>query len=86
MITIENKLNNEIEIEVIFKQTKDVTFVKSDPAPSEIEEPLYKYKLKIPSEEKKKISLELQAKIVKRVTKIKTEFIKDVSKEDYLIK
>ncbi|MHA1273921.1 MAG: hypothetical protein ACTSVV_16720 [Promethearchaeota archaeon] len=43
-----------------------------------------KMRASIPS--RKKIKLELQAKIVKRVTKIKSEFIKDVLKEDYLIK
>ena len=59
-----------------FKQTKDVTFIKSDPEPSQIEEPDYKFEVKIPSEEKYRISLELQAKIVSRVTKIKPEFIK----------
>ena len=75
-ITIENKLDNEIELKLNFKQTKDVTFVKSDPVPDETEEPNFKYNIKIPSEESKKISLELQAKIVKRVTKIKPEYIK----------
>jgi len=75
-ITIENKLDNEIELELNFKQTKDVTFVKSEPEPSVKEEPNYKYNVKIPSEEKKFVNFELQAKIVKRVTRIKPEFIK----------
>ncbi len=79
-ITIENKLDNEIELVLDFKQTKDVTFVKSEPIPSEIEEPNYKYNIKIPSEEKSRISLELQAKIVSRVTKIKPEFIEKEKK------
>jgi hypothetical protein len=74
-ITIENKLDNEIELNLIFKQIKDVTYIKSAPSPSEIEEPIYKYELKIPTEEKSNIVLELQAKIVKRVTKTKPEFI-----------
>lgn len=80
-ITIENKLDNEIELVVNFKQTKDVTFVKSDPEPSEIEEPIYKYKLTVPSEEIKRISIELQAKIVQRVTKIKPEFIPKINEK-----
>jgi len=79
-ITVENKLDNEIELIFDFKQTKDVVFIKSDPPPSETEEPNYKYHLTIPSEESSKISLELQAKIVKRVTKIKSEFIKVLKK------
>ncbi|TFF94572.1 MAG: hypothetical protein EU544_04305 [Promethearchaeota archaeon] len=74
-ITIENKLDNEISLELNFKQTKDVTYVKSTPEPQEIEEPIYKYQLVIPSEESKRITLELKAKIVKRVTKIKPEFL-----------
>jgi len=76
-ITIENKLDNEIGLELDFKQTKDVTYVKSTPEPTTIEEPDYKFEIKIPSEEKSRITLELQAKIVKRVTKIKPEFIKE---------
>ncbi len=76
-ITVENKLDNEIEIELNFKQTKDVTFIKSDPTPDETEEPNFKFKVTVPSEQKKKISLELQAKIVTRVTRIKPEFIKE---------
>jgi len=79
-ITIENKLDNEIDLVLDFKQTKDVTFVKSEPAPSEVEEPDYKYNIKIPSEEKSRISLELQAKIVSRVTKIKPEFLEKEKK------
>ncbi|MFX0087990.1 MAG: hypothetical protein ACFFAU_20220 [Candidatus Hodarchaeota archaeon] len=75
-ITIENKLNNEIDLTFDFKQTKDVTFVKSEPEPSLIEEPNYKYNIKIPSESKSSIVLELQAKIVSRITKIKPEFLK----------
>lgn len=76
-ITIENKLDNEINLLLNFKQTKDVTYVKSTPEPTTIEEPEYKFEIKIPSEEKSRITLELQAKIVKRVTKIKPEFIKE---------
>lgn len=79
-ITIENKLDNDIEIDVNIKQTKDVTFVSSEPAPSEKEEPNFKFKLSIPSEQTKRITLELQAKIVKRVTRIKPEFIKEEKK------
>jgi len=75
-INIENKLNNPIDLVLDFKQTKDVTFVKSEPEPSEIEEPNYKFNLSIPSEGNSKFTLELQAKIVKRVTKTKPEFIK----------
>ncbi|MFX1394566.1 MAG: hypothetical protein ACFFAH_13455, partial [Promethearchaeota archaeon] len=60
-----------------FKQTKDVSFIKSIPEPTTIEEPNYKFEIKIPSEEKSRITIELQAKIVKRVTKIKAEFIKE---------
>lgn len=75
-IMIENKLDNSIEVELNFKQTKDVTFVKAEPAPNETEEPIYKFKLSIPSEETKRITLELKAKIVTRVTRIKPEFIK----------
>jgi hypothetical protein len=59
-----------------FKQTKEVTFIKSEPEPSEIEEPNYKFKLSILPEGTSKITLELKAKIVKRVTKIKPEFLK----------
>ena len=76
-ITIENKLDNEINLVLEFKQTKDVTFIKSDPEPSKIEQPDYKYDLKIPSEEKSRVSFEFQAKIVSRTTKIKPAFIKD---------
>lgn len=76
-ITIENKLDNEVNLELVFKQTKDVSFVKSDPIPTQTEEPLFKYKLSIPSEESKKILLELQAKIVSRVTKVKPEYAKE---------
>ncbi len=75
-ITIENKLDNEIELELNFKQTKDVTFVKSTPEPTEKEEPNYKYKIKIPSEQKSSVVLDLQAKIVKRVTRIKPNYLK----------
>ncbi|HEY0089811.1 MAG TPA: hypothetical protein VGB37_13265, partial [Candidatus Lokiarchaeia archaeon] len=76
-ITIENKLDNEINLMLEFKQTKDVTFIKSDPIPSQIEQPDYKYEIKIPSEEKSRVSFEFQAKIVTRTTKIKPEFIKE---------
>jgi len=75
-INIENKLNYPIELVLDFKQTKEVTFIKSEPEPSEIEEPNYKFKLSIPPEGSSKVALELQAKIVKRVTKIKPEFLK----------
>ena len=75
-ITVENKLNNNIELTLDFKQTKDVTFVKSDPEPSIVEEPNYKYNLFIPSEKKSSVLFELQAKIVTRVTKIRPEFLK----------
>ncbi len=77
-INIENKLSNDIELVLDFKQTKDVIFVKSEPVPSEIEAPNYKYNIKIPSEGSSKVILELQAKIVKRVTKIKPEFLKNL--------
>ena len=79
-LTIENKLDNSIELSLNFKQTKDVTFVKSEPTPSEIEQPNYKYKIVISSEEKSSVLLELQAKIVSRVTKIKPEYIKKEGK------
>ena len=75
-ITIENKLDNEIELELNFKQTKDVTFVISTPEPTEKEEPNYIYKIKIPSEQKSSVVFDLQAKIVKRVTRIKPSYIK----------
>ncbi len=75
-ITIENKLDDNINLSLNFKQTKDVTFIKSEPEPSEIEQPNYKYEVSIPSEEKSSILLEIQAKIVSRVTKIKPEYIK----------
>ena len=75
-ITIENKLDNEIDVELNFKQTKDVTYIKSQPEPSEIEEPNYKYTIKIPSEQKSSVILDVQAKIVKRVTRIKPEYLK----------
>jgi hypothetical protein len=77
-INIENKLNNPIEVTLDFKQTKDVTYIKSEPEPSEIEEPNYKFTLSIPSEGNSKIVLELQAKITKRVTKTKPEFLKKI--------
>jgi len=76
-ITIENKLDNHITLLLDFKQTKDVSFIKSIPNPTTIEEPDYKFEIRIPSEEKSRITIELQAKIVKRVTKIKAEFIKE---------
>ncbi len=85
-ITIENKLDNEIDLVFDFKQTKDITFVKATPEPSTIEEPDYKFEIKIPSEEKSRITLELQAKIVKRVTKIKPEFIRIPKVKPELIK
>lgn len=77
-INIENKLNNPIEVTLDFKQTKDVTYIKSEPEPSEIEEPNYKFTLSIPSEGNSKVVLELQAKITKRVTKTKPEFLKKI--------
>lgn len=79
-ITIENKLDNKIDLIFDFKQTKDVTFIKSDPNPSSIEEPNYKYTIVIPAEEKSSIVLELQAKIVSRITKIKPEYLKPPKK------
>ncbi len=80
-IMIENKLNNDIELTLDFKQTKDVTFVKSEPEPSLIEEPNYKYDIKIGSESKSSVLLELQAKIVTRITKIRPEFLKPPKSE-----
>lgn len=74
-INIENKLNNPITLKFVFKQTKDVSFVKSEPSPANIEEPNYKYDINIPPEESSKILLEIQAKIVSRVTKIKPEYL-----------
>ncbi|MBY9006065.1 MAG: hypothetical protein KGD63_04850 [Candidatus Lokiarchaeota archaeon] len=75
-ITIENKLNDDINLLFDFKQTKDIVFVSSEPEPSEIEEPNYKYQINIPSEQKNSIILEIKAKITTRVTKIKPEFLK----------
>ncbi|MBN1802683.1 MAG: hypothetical protein JW891_14320 [Candidatus Lokiarchaeota archaeon] len=75
-ITIENKLDNSIELVLDFKQTKDVTFLKSEPEPTEIEEPNYKYNISISSEAKSSVILDLRGKIVSRVTKIKPEFLK----------
>ena len=80
-VMIENKLNNDIELTLDFKQTKDVTFVKSEPEPTVIEEPNYKYNIKITSESKSSILLELQAKIVTRITKIRPEFLKPPKSE-----
>jgi hypothetical protein len=77
-INIENKLDNPIEVILDFKQTKDVTFVKSEPEPSVIEEPNYKFNITIQSEDNAKVNLELQAKIVTRVTKTKPEYIKKI--------
>ncbi len=79
-ITIENKLDNQVELKLTFKQTKDVSFLKSVPEPNSVEEPNYQFNVAIPSEQTKKISLELRAKIVTRVTKIKPEFIKGYKK------
>jgi hypothetical protein len=76
-VTIENKLDNEIALILDFKQTKDVSYIKANPEPTTIEEPDYKFEMKIPTEVKSRITFELQAKIVKRVTKIKPEFIKE---------
>jgi len=75
-ISLENKLDNEITLELNFKQTKDVTFIKSQPEPSIVEEPNFKYTIKIPSEQKSSVIIDLQAKIVKRVTRIKPEYLK----------
>ncbi len=75
-IALENKLDNEITLELNFKQTKDVTFIKSQPEPSIVEEPNFKYTIKIPSEQKSSVIIDLQAKIVKRVTRIKPEYLK----------
>ena len=61
-------MNNPIEL--------DVSYIKSEPEPSEIEEPNYKYNLSIPPEGSSKVVLEMQAKITKRVTKTKPEFLK----------
>ena len=79
-INVENKLDTEIEVIVVFKQTKEVTFVKADPKPSEIEEPNYKFKISIPSGQSKKTTLDLQGKIVSRVTKIRPEFLRPAEK------
>ena len=75
-ITIENKLENNIELELIFKQTKDITFIKSEPEPTIKEEPNYTYKINVSSEQKSSVTLDLQAKIVTRVTRIKPEYLK----------
>ncbi|MBY8982393.1 MAG: hypothetical protein KGD57_05565 [Candidatus Lokiarchaeota archaeon] len=75
-ITIENKLNDDIGLILDFKQTKDISYVSSEPEPSEIEEPNYKYHINIPSEQKYSIILEIKAKIVSRVTKTKPEYLK----------
>jgi len=74
-INIENKLNNAIELNLDFKQTKDIMFVSSQPEPTEIEEPNRIFTIKIPPELNAKVILELQAKIVTRVTKIKPEYV-----------
>jgi len=76
-ITIENKLDNDIALILDFKQTKDVSYIKANPEPTTTEEPDYKFKILLNQEEKSRITFELQAKIVKRVTKIKPEFIKE---------
>lgn len=76
-ITIENKLDNDIALILDFKQTKDVSYIKANPEPTTIEEPDYKFEIPLNQEEKSRITFELQAKIVKRVTKIKPEFIKE---------
>ncbi|TXT53177.1 MAG: hypothetical protein BAJALOKI2v1_1180002 [Promethearchaeota archaeon] len=79
-ITIENKLDNQVDLELTFKQTKDVSFIKSIPEANTVEEPNYQFNITVPSEQTKKISLELRAKIVTRVTKIKPEFVKAYKK------
>ena len=75
-ISIENKLNNEIDLKLNIKQTKDITFINSQPEPSEIEKPNYIYNINIPAESNSKVVIELQAKIVSRVTKMKPEYVK----------
>ena len=85
-ITIENKLDNEIDLALDFKQTKDVTFVKSTPEPTVKEEPNYVFKITIPSDQKSSMIIDLQAKIVKRVTRIKPEYIKIEEKRINLTK
>jgi len=77
-ITIENKLDNSIELLLKYKQTKDVVFVNSIPESNKIEEPEYNYNIKIPSEDKFRLTLELKAKMVSRVTKLKPEFLKKI--------
>lgn len=77
-ITIENKLDNSIELLLKYKQTKDVVFVNSIPEPNKIEEPEYNYNIKIPSEDKFRLTLELKAKMISRVTKLKPEFLKKI--------
>lgn len=74
-IIIENKLDNEINLVLNFKQTKDVSFINSTPEPNEKKEPLFVFNLTIHSEETTKITLKLRAKIVQRVTKIKPEYV-----------
>ncbi len=74
-ISVENKLTNQIDLTLNFKQSKDIKFMNAQPEPNEIKEPIYGFSLTIPSEETKKITLELQAKIVKRVTKVKPEYL-----------
>jgi hypothetical protein len=76
-IVIENKLDNKIKLKIHFKQTKDVAFVSAIPEPTETKEPVFIFDLSISSEETKKITLKLRAKIVKRVTRIKPEFIRE---------
>jgi len=75
-ITIENKLENSIKLLLKYKQTKDVSFVTSNPEPTKIEEPEYSFEISIPSEDKFRLNLELKAKMVSRVTKLKPEFLK----------
>jgi hypothetical protein len=75
-ITIENKLDNSIELLLKYKQTKDVNFVSSTPEPNKIEEPEYHYNIIISSENKFRLTVELKAKMVSRVTKLKPEFLK----------
>jgi hypothetical protein len=77
-ITIENKLDNSIELLLKYKQTKDVNFVSSHPEPNKIEEPEYHYSITISSENKFRLTLELKAKMVSRVTKLKPEFLKKI--------
>ncbi|MBD3338076.1 MAG: hypothetical protein GF353_03135 [Candidatus Lokiarchaeota archaeon] len=80
IVSVKNKLSNQIGIVLNFKQTKDVKYISSAPEPSHIEKPNYKYNLIISPEDKKSISFKLEAKIITRITKIKPEFLKPPEK------